>query len=47
VTFSGAVSVDMKLVKARKDAVVAQSRNGLERSLKTLKGCTVYEVCLP
>ena len=42
-TISGAVSVDMKLVKTRKDAIVAQSRNGLERSLKTLKGCTVYE----
>src|SRR5947207_13380568 len=33
----------MKAVKARKDAVVAPSRNGVERSLKTLKGCTVYE----
>jgi hypothetical protein len=43
VTISGAVSVDMKLVKARKDAVVAQSRNGLERLLKTLKGRPVYE----
>src|SRR5262245_6997526 len=43
VTISGAVNVNMKAVKARKDAVVAQSRNGVERSLKTLKGCTVYE----
>src|SRR5262249_59158373 len=33
----------MKAVKARKDAVVAASRDGLERSLKTLEGCTVYE----
>jgi pyruvate/2-oxoglutarate dehydrogenase complex dihydrolipoamide dehydrogenase (E3) component len=33
----------MKAVKARKDAVVAPSRNGVERSLKTLKGCTVYD----
>jgi pyruvate/2-oxoglutarate dehydrogenase complex dihydrolipoamide dehydrogenase (E3) component len=33
----------MKAVKARKDAVVAPSRNGVERSLKTLKGCTVYQ----
>jgi pyruvate/2-oxoglutarate dehydrogenase complex dihydrolipoamide dehydrogenase (E3) component len=33
----------MKAVKARKDAIVASSRNGVERSLKTLKGCTVYE----
>jgi pyruvate/2-oxoglutarate dehydrogenase complex dihydrolipoamide dehydrogenase (E3) component len=44
VTIAGAVKVDMKAVKARKDAVVAPSRNGVERSLKTLAGCTVYEV---
>ena len=43
VTIAGAVKVDMKAVKARKDAVVAPSRNGVERSLKTLEGCTVYE----
>jgi pyruvate/2-oxoglutarate dehydrogenase complex dihydrolipoamide dehydrogenase (E3) component len=43
VTIGGAVGVDMKAVKARKDAVVGASRNGLERSLKTLNGCTVYE----
>jgi pyruvate/2-oxoglutarate dehydrogenase complex dihydrolipoamide dehydrogenase (E3) component len=42
VTIGGAVSVDMKAVKARKDAVVGASRNGVERSLRTLKGCTVY-----
>jgi len=33
----------MKAVKARKDAVAAASRRGVERSLKTLEGCTVYE----
>ena len=33
----------MKAVKARKDAVVGASRSAVERSLKTLKGCTVYE----
>ena len=43
VKIEGAVNIDMKAVKARKDAVVAPSRNGVERSLKTLKGCTVYE----
>jgi pyruvate/2-oxoglutarate dehydrogenase complex dihydrolipoamide dehydrogenase (E3) component len=43
VTIAGAVGVDMRAVKARKDAVVAPSRNGVERSLKTLPGCTVYE----
>ena len=40
---AGAVNVDMKVVKARKDALVAPSRNGVERSLKALQGCTVYE----
>ena len=39
----GTINVDMKAVKARKDAVVAPSRNGVERSLKTLQGCTVYQ----
>ena len=39
----GTVNVDMKAVKARKDAVVAVFRNGVEQSLKTLQGCTVYE----
>src|SRR5947208_16197433 len=34
VKIEGAVNVDMKAVKARKDAVVAPSRNGVERSLK-------------
>jgi pyruvate/2-oxoglutarate dehydrogenase complex dihydrolipoamide dehydrogenase (E3) component len=43
VTIEGAVSVDMKAVKARKDTVVAVFRDGVERSLKTLEGCTVYE----
>jgi pyruvate/2-oxoglutarate dehydrogenase complex dihydrolipoamide dehydrogenase (E3) component len=43
VTIAGPVKVDMKAVKARKDAVVAPSHNGVERSLKTLAGCTVYK----
>jgi len=43
VKIEGAINVDMKAVKARKDDVVAPSRNGVERSLKTLKGCIVYE----
>jgi pyruvate/2-oxoglutarate dehydrogenase complex dihydrolipoamide dehydrogenase (E3) component len=43
VTIGGPVGVDMKAVKARKDAIVEPSRKGVERSLKTLKGCTVYE----
>ena len=43
VMIGGTVNVDMKAVKARKDAVVAVFRNGVEQSLKTLQGCTVYE----
>jgi len=37
------ISVDMKAVKARKDHVSGLSRDGVERSLKNLKGCTVYQ----
>jgi pyruvate/2-oxoglutarate dehydrogenase complex dihydrolipoamide dehydrogenase (E3) component len=43
VTIGGRVGVDMKAVKARKDAVSLPSRRGVERSLKQLKGCTVLE----
>jgi pyruvate/2-oxoglutarate dehydrogenase complex dihydrolipoamide dehydrogenase (E3) component len=43
VTIGGPVGVDMKAVKARKDAVVRPSHEGVERSLKRLKGCTVFE----
>ena len=43
VTLSGTPSVDMKAVKARKDAVTVASRAAVERSLKGLQGCTVYE----
>src|SRR5215469_9743974 len=43
VRIEGTVNVDMKAVKARKDAVVAVFRNGVERSLKILQGCTVHE----
>jgi pyruvate/2-oxoglutarate dehydrogenase complex dihydrolipoamide dehydrogenase (E3) component len=43
VTVTGSVSVDMKAVKARKDKVVADSRNGLESYLRGMKNCTVFE----
>jgi pyruvate/2-oxoglutarate dehydrogenase complex dihydrolipoamide dehydrogenase (E3) component len=43
VTISGPIGVDMRAVKARKDAVSGKSRVGLETYLKSLKGCTVYE----
>jgi pyruvate/2-oxoglutarate dehydrogenase complex dihydrolipoamide dehydrogenase (E3) component len=43
VRIDGAVKVDMKAVKARKDAVAGASRRSVEHSLKTLDGCAVYE----
>src|SRR5438093_12098707 len=43
VTIGGSIGVDMKAVKARKDAVSRPSREGVERSLKKLKGCIVFE----
>src|ERR1700759_4818383 len=42
--FSAAdIKVDMKRVKARKDYVVGLSNQGVERSLKGRKNCTVYQ----
>ena len=43
VTIPGQITVDMKAVKARKDYVLGLSRDGIELSLKNLKGCTVYQ----
>src|SRR5690348_2281755 len=40
---TGEVKVDMKRVKARKDQIVGRSTQGVERSLKNLKNCRVYE----
>jgi pyruvate/2-oxoglutarate dehydrogenase complex dihydrolipoamide dehydrogenase (E3) component len=42
VTVPSAVSVDMKAVKARKDKIVAKSRDGLESWLRGMKNCTVF-----
>ena len=39
----GSVSVDMKRVKARKDAISGQSRVGVESSLRKLENCSVYQ----
>jgi len=39
----GACRVDMRQVKARKDAISGKSRTGLEASLKSMDNCTVYE----
>src|ERR1043165_520228 len=43
VTIDSRVTVDMRRVKARKDAISGQSRIGVETSLKRLENCTVYE----
>jgi pyruvate/2-oxoglutarate dehydrogenase complex dihydrolipoamide dehydrogenase (E3) component len=37
------ITVDMKKVKARKDAVVKRSNDGVTNWLKNMKNCTVYE----
>ena len=43
VLLEGPVRVDMKRVKARADAVVAESRMGVEHRLRAMTGCTVIE----
>ena len=40
---TGAVSVDMTRVRARADAVVSKSRDGVERWLRAMPGCTVIQ----
>src|SRR5579883_2839340 len=39
---TGEVTVDMKAVKARKDAISTRSRKGVESWLETMERCTVY-----
>ena len=43
VVIGGPVEVDMKRVKARKDAVVRQSSEGVTAWLRNMSNCTVYE----
>jgi len=43
VLVEGAIRVDMPKVKARAEAVAARSRNGLDRWLRGMKGCTLIE----
>ncbi len=43
VAIDGPIAVDMKKVKARKDAVVKQSSDGVTNWLKTMENLTVYE----
>src|SRR5271156_2515056 len=42
VKLQGEVAVDMKAVKARKDQIVAKSRDGLENWLRGMTDCTVF-----
>jgi pyruvate/2-oxoglutarate dehydrogenase complex dihydrolipoamide dehydrogenase (E3) component len=43
VTIRGTVAIDMKQVKARKDAIVAASRSGVEASLRRTENITVVQ----
>src|SRR5437868_10602407 len=43
VTIPGSIAVDMKKVKARKDAVVRQSSEGVEKWLRNTRNLTIYE----
>ena len=43
VVIDGAVGVDMARVKARKDAIARKSEVGVERWLRSLDNCTVYQ----
>jgi pyruvate/2-oxoglutarate dehydrogenase complex dihydrolipoamide dehydrogenase (E3) component len=43
VQISGAVTVNMKQVKARKDQISNQSRESVENGLKNMANCTVYQ----
>jgi pyruvate/2-oxoglutarate dehydrogenase complex dihydrolipoamide dehydrogenase (E3) component len=43
IMIEGSVAVDMKHVKARKDAIVGQSNQGVTNWLKNMSNCTVLE----
>src|SRR5688500_306035 len=43
IMIAGAVAVDMQRVKARKDAISESHQHGVEKWLKQMKNCTVYE----
>jgi len=42
VMIDGTITVDMKKVKARKDAIVGKSSSGVESWLRNMKNCTVF-----
>ena len=43
VVIEGGIAVDMAQVKARKDAIVRRSAVGVEKWLRSLENCTVYQ----
>ena len=43
VAIDGGVSVDMRRVKARKDAISGESREGVETSLRKTENCSVFQ----
>src|SRR6516164_4449213 len=43
VMIGGGIRVDMKQVKARKDAISGKSRTGVESWLQSMENCSVYE----
>src|SRR5437763_8570719 len=43
ISIQGPVSIDMPAVRARKNAVVAASRTGLEKWLRGMEHCTVSQ----
>src|SRR5690349_4911707 len=43
VSIQGSIATDMKAVKARKDAISAKSRTGVEGWLRNMQNCTVYD----
>jgi pyruvate/2-oxoglutarate dehydrogenase complex dihydrolipoamide dehydrogenase (E3) component len=43
VTIGGGVEVNMRGVKTRMDSVVATSRDGVEKWLRSMPGCSVYQ----
>ncbi|HEX7158395.1 MAG TPA: FAD-containing oxidoreductase [Edaphobacter sp.] len=42
VSIGGDITVDMKAVKARKEAIIGRSRGNIENWLRGMQGCTVY-----
>ena len=42
VQIDGQITVDMKAVKARKESILAKSRDGIESWLRGMKNCTVF-----